>query len=202
MLQYNSWNITAYVYNSCSAESATVTVKSGSVKQSSSRPRSSSGGCWTHHIDTNPSQPDCMALMRWPLNISPSCGQWGLVVNVVWTGGDVGTGPNAETAVWKKYSWKRTRQFTVQLVACWQEATRGAPSPTLQPIASRVCRTTMVASVATATTLVSSRTTGQKVSTNTEPEIRMAITISVQCNHSNGIIHRTCRGRDYKWGLW
>lgn len=132
MLQYN-WNITACVYNSCSAESATVTVKSGSVKQASSRPRSSPGGCWTHHMDTNPSQHDCMALMRWPLNISPSWGQWGLVVNVVWTGGDVGTGPNAETAVWKKYSWKRTK--TIYCSACGLLA-RGNPWSSLTNLAA------------------------------------------------------------------
>lgn len=64
-------------------------------------------------------------------------------------------------------------------------------SLTLQPIASSVCKTTMVATVDTAITLVSSRTTGQKVRTSTEPEITMATRISVQRNHSNGMIHKT-----------
>ena len=72
----------------------------------------------------------------------------------------------------------------------WLEA-KIHSSLTLQPIASSVCKTTIVATVATAITLVSSRTTGQKVSTRTEPEISMAIRISVQRNHSNGMIHKT-----------
>lgn len=94
---------------------------------------------------------------------------------------------------------KKSRQFTLSAgELLTRDKPVGAPSPTLQPMASSVCRTTMVATVATATTLVSSWTTGQKVSTNTEPEIKMAITISVQCNHSNGMIQNTCRGRDRK----
>lgn len=70
-------------------------------------------------------------------------------------------------------------------------------SLTLQPIASSVCKTTMVATVATAITLVSSRTTGQKVSTRTEPEITMATTMSVQRTHSYGMIHKTWRRQGY-----
>lgn len=71
MLQYNSWNITARVYNSCSAESATNTVKSGSVKQASFRPKSSSGGCWTRHDAMNPSQPNTAWLSMALMEVTP-----------------------------------------------------------------------------------------------------------------------------------
>lgn len=66
-------------------------------------------------------------------------------------------------------------------------------SLTLQPTASSACRTRIVRTVATAASLVSSRTTGQKVRTRREPDITMATRISVQRNHSNGMIHKTWR---------
>lgn len=155
----------------------------------------------------NPPQPHTawlyITLTCWPPNPRCSCGHKCLVGVGVATGRAVGTGPNAETAVWKKYSWEEEEKTIYS--SAGELLTQGnpwrSPTPTLQPMASSVCRTTMIATVVTATTLVSSWTTGQKVSTNTEPEIRMAITISVQCNHSNGMIQKTCRGRDYKWHL-
>lgn len=67
---------------------------------------------------------------------------------------------------------------------------------TLQPIASRAWSTTMLATVAKAVTLVSSRTTGQNVRTSTDPEITIAITMRVHCTHWNGMLHNT-----YKKGM-
>lgn len=93
------------------------------------------------------------------------------------------------STVWKKYIWNKRKEFTIRSTLTGTH-NKGC-SLTLQLIASSVCKTTMMATVDTAITLVSSRTTGQKVRTSTEPEITMATRISVQRNHSNGMIHKT-----------
>lgn len=191
-----------HLYNSCSPEIATVAVNQAPGNKVPSQeftrrllawipptPLHSLAGC-----NFNLLAPKCMPFLRvltvWWLTVWELGGLWGRVPM-----------PRLLSGRSRAEKRKKRRQFTLQLVNYCHEATRGAPSPTLQPMASSVCRRTMVATVATATTLVSSWTTGQKVSTNTEPEIRMAITISVQCNHSNGMIQKTCRGKDSNWHL-
>lgn len=196
MLQFDSWNSTAQLHNSCSPENATVTVKSALDNKVASQEFN-----W-RLVGMNPPHPHSLSVGNFNLLTPPPKSTlflWRLVFGggrcVSWegcgNGYQRGDGCLEEVQLRKK----EKRQFGLQLVNHWHKATLGTLSPTLQPMASSVCRTTMVATVATATTLVSSWTTGQKVSTNTEPEIRMAITISVQCNHSKGMIQNTCRGK-------
>lgn len=68
----------------------------------------------------------------------------------------------------------------------------------MQPMASRAWSSTMAAITEKAVILVSSRTAGQKVMTNTEPEINMAIRIKSHCSHSYETVHNILK--QDKWG--
>lgn len=69
---------------------------------------------------------------------------------------------------------------------------------TLQPTASRAWSSTMAPITAKAVVLVSSRTAGQKVMTNTEPETDIAIRIRSHCSHGDGMLHNILK--QDKWG--
>lgn len=207
-----SWSVMVDVYNYCSAESAKVTVEPVQDKLDKLPPTHPSQhfirGPRNNHTTVSHSlsqnslpvySPNITSFM-YSFSADNPLSYWSVVLS-----GQCNVNWSISRRHWryinlclKEIHLKAETEKNESVIEVWIWNTCDTMLPpcsslTLHPIASSECRTTMVATVTTAINLVSSRTTGQKVRTRTEPEIAMATTISVQCNHSNGMVHRTWR---------